>query len=420
MARRSVTRTSDPLFPDHPVSEHRWRVERARKLMREDRLDALVLSRNVNVFYMTGSRFVFVGMDAAVALAPQTTAIVTQDADVYCQRFGPFDSDEVALHTTTSESLELYDDELELVRILSDYAIGKGARVGIEWGPGLCTGINPLKFVTLQERLSKELGAEFVDATTTILKMTGVKSELEIERMRVAVAASARAMERVYDLIELGMNELELAQLSKQFMLEEGGESVSHAQVMAEGDGGTSLLSSDAVDREIGKGWVHLDLGCKYRRYGSDINRGVFLGREPTEDEEKLFGVRLGINELMDKTIKPGVSIDELLTKMTEYLLENGCVMKEIGGVPFAGHGIGLEPYQHPSLVPSAAQPQFCNEEGEVVFEPGMMFTYEMALDLLGGESRMPFFNIEDDVVVTETGVENMNATLGRELRVKL
>ena len=52
--------------------------------MEEDDLDALVLARNVNVFYMTGSRFVFVGMDAATPLAPQTTAIITPDADIYC------------------------------------------------------------------------------------------------------------------------------------------------------------------------------------------------------------------------------------------------------------------------------------------------------------------------------------------------
>ncbi len=418
MARKSVTRTSDPLFPDHPVSEHQWRVERARKIMKEDGLDALVLSRNVNVFYMTGSRFVFVGMDAPVALAPQSTAVITPDADIYCQRFGPFDSDEVGLHTTTSESLEYYDTELELVNILRDYGVGKGARIGIEWGPGLCTGINPIKFLTLKEQVSKELGAEFVDGTTTILKMTGVKSALEVERMKVAVGAAARAMVRVYDEIQIGMREPEVALMAKRFMLEEGGEMISHAQVMAEGDGGVNLLSCDAVDREIVKGWVHLDMGCKYRRYGSDINRGIFLGREPNEAEQKLYAVRVGINEVMDRTIKPGVSIDELLGKMKEYVESNGVVMKEIGGVPFGGHGIGLEPYQHPSLIPSAAQPQFQNENGQVVFEEGMMFTYEMALELPG--EKTPFFNIEDNVVVTATGVENMNASLSRELRVRL
>jgi Xaa-Pro aminopeptidase len=46
-----------------------------------------------------------------------------------------------------------------------------------------------------------------------------------------------------------------------------------------------------------------------------------------------------------------------------------------------------------------------------------MMFTYEMPLSLPGLDA---FVNVEDDVVVTEDGVENMNAMLSREMRVKL
>src|SRR5687767_1762435 len=137
MARKRVARTSPPLYPEHPLDEHQWRIARARQMMAADGLDALLVGRNVNVFYFTGSRFVFVGMDAPVALAPQTTAVITRDADIYCQRFGPFDTDEVGLHTTTSESLEYYDDEFELVNILRDYGVGRGARIGTEWGSGL-------------------------------------------------------------------------------------------------------------------------------------------------------------------------------------------------------------------------------------------------------------------------------------------
>jgi Xaa-Pro aminopeptidase len=407
------------LYPEHPESEHRWRLDRARRIMEEDNLDVLILARNVNVFYMTGSRFVFVGKDWPVTLSPQSTAIITQEADIYCQRFGPFDSDEVPLHTTLSEQLELYNDELELVNILKDYGIGRGARIGTEWGPGLCVGINPIKFLTLKKRVEDELGAEIVDATSTIWKMTAVKSKLEIERMKVAVAAAARAMERVYDVIELGMNELDVARMVSTFMLEEGADSVTHAQVMAEGVGGLSFRSCSALDRPVERGWVHLDIGCKYKRYGSDINRGVFLGRGPTPEEQKLYECRLGVNELMDRIIKPGVSMDYVLTGMKRYVEGRGCVLSEVGGSLFGGHGIGLESYQHPNLVPSVFQPEFQNEKGEVLFEAGMMFTYEMAVES-ADPSVTTFFNIEDDVVVTETGVENMNGMLSRNLRVRL
>ncbi|HBY96052.1 MAG: Xaa-Pro peptidase family protein [Ardenticatenaceae bacterium] len=416
MARRTLTRTSPPLFPEHPESEHRWRIDRARSIMREHNIDALVLSRNVNVFYATGSRFVFVAKDGPVGIAPQSAAIITQDADVYCQRFGPFDSDEVALHTTLSESLEQYTDEMELVGILNDYGVRRGDRVGFEWGPGLCTGINPLKFETLKQRIENEVGAEVVDSTPTLWKLTAVKSPLEVERMKVAVAAAARAMERVYDAIEIGMNELEVSRMVSRFMLEEGGEGVGHAQVMARGDGTLRFGSCNALDRAIERGWVNLDIGATYKRYHSDINRGLFLGREPTADERKLYEVRVGADEVLDRVIKPGVCVDDALAAMKQYIEDQSCVLQENRGVLFGGHGIGMESYQRPNLAPSSAMPELQNADGKVLFEPGMMFTYEMPIRLPGSDA---FFNVEDDVVVTETGVENMNAMIGRDLRVK-
>jgi Xaa-Pro aminopeptidase len=91
-----------------------------------------------------------------------------------------------------------------------------------------------------------------------------------------------------------------------------------------------------------------------------------------------------------------------------------------MGGHTFAGHSIGMENYVGPHLVPSAAQPEMVGAaDGEpVVFEPGMMFTYECTVSLPDGE-RSPFFNVEDDVVVTEDGVLNMSAEVSRDLVVK-
>lgn len=419
MARKRFKRTSAPLYPEHPPSEHQWRLHRTRKIMKEDNLDALVVSRNPHVFYMTGSRFWGDVSNVRLSIIPQSCAVITQDADIYCKRFVTWDSDDIAIHTTLSESFELYDDELELVNILSDYGIHKGQRIGIEWGPRWsCTGINPLKFQKLQELTQKELGAEFVDGTDTILRMMAIKSKLEIERMKVAVSAAARAMERVLDRIEIGMNELDIARMASMYMLEAGADEVGHAQVMS-GAGGANLLSCGAVDRKLEKGYNYLDFGSKYKRYWSDLGRGFLLGRKPTKAEIKLYECRLGMNELMDKTIKPGVCVDDVVGEVKTYVEKCGCVWRgEIDGLLFGGHGIGIETHQMPWIASSIGQPAFQNKEGKVLFEPGMMFTYEPFIELPGGEH--PFPHIEDDVVVTETGVENMSSMLSRELKVKL
>ncbi|MCR4397961.1 MAG: M24 family metallopeptidase [Firmicutes bacterium] len=178
------------------------------------------------------------------------------------------------------------------------------------------------------------------------------------------------------------------------------------------------LMSCDAVDRPIRKGWVHLDLGAKYKRYTSDINRGIFLGRRPTAEEERFYACRLGVSELMDRMIKPGVCIDDVVKAAAEYVRDRGYVLLDIGGSPFIGHGIGLEPYQRPNIVLSVVQPEVQDPDGKVRFEAGMMFSYEMSIEKPG--MVLPFFNIEDNVVVSETGVENMSGSLSRELRVKV
>jgi Xaa-Pro aminopeptidase len=408
-----VKRTHPPLYPEHPIGEHKWRVARARRFMEEKNLGALMLATNIDVFYLTGTRFVFVESEKPSILAPQSATIVTPDDVVYCGRFGPFDSDSVGLDTSLVDNFEYYDEESALVDILKKYGVAKGDRIGTEWGQGgHCVGINPITFEALRKRVSHELGAEFVDATTVIWKMRSVKSNLEIERMRKAVAAAARAMERVFDIIEVGMNELDVARKASIFMLQEGGDQVTHNQVMARGEG-PPFLSCAALDRKIEKGYVSLDIGCKYMRYGSDINRGVMLGRQPTPEEKKLYECRTGYDELMERAIRPGVSMDEVLAQANEYVREHGCEMQDMDG----GHGIGLDIHEKPCIMTSASQPEFQNKDGKVLFETGMMFTLEPAIKLPGSDLE---FNVEDDVVVTDTGLENMNSMLSRELRVKL
>jgi len=50
------------------------------------------------------------------------------------------------------------------------------------------------------------------------------------------------------------------------------------------------------------------------------------------------------------------------------------------------------------------------------MFEAGMTFTLETPILLPGSTAD---FNVEDDIVVTDTGVENMSSMLSRELMVK-
>jgi Xaa-Pro aminopeptidase len=416
MSRKSMKRTQPPRFPEHPLVEHEARIAKLRSTMLADGIDVLLLARNPNVFYATGTRFVFVRSDTSRGMAPQTTVILTLDDLIYCQRFGAFDTDETSLDTTWANTFEAYDDEMELAEILRDCGAQGGQTIGTEWGPGLCVGINPIKFGRLAGRIRETTGADIVDATATIKKAMALKSPLEIERMRVAVTAATTAAEKLFDLVEIGMNSLDISRRAQILMLEAGADTVTHSQVLIE-DHSPRLGSCDPVDRPVQRGYFHIDIGCTHRRYGSDIHRGIFLGRQPTPAEKKLYECRLGVSDIFDRTIKDGVSVDEVLEAADEYVQSCGCEIPRKNGVIFAGHSIGLETYQGPSLASASSQPEFQNARGELILRAGMTFTYELPIRLSGLEA---FFNIEDDILVTQDGVENMSAGSPRELRVKL
>lgn len=420
MSRLSLARPRPPKFPEHPVEEHELRVARARRLMEIAGIDALVVSRNVNVYYLSGSRFFGVFFENTPAIVPQSMVIITKDADIYGQRFGPFDSDDVGYDTTCNASFEHFDSELELASILADYGIGAGMRVGIEWGRESSTGINPVKFLELRDQLERDLGVEIVDSTSLMRRLVSIKSPLEIERTARAVSASSRALNRVFEEIELGMSATELSHRIMRYQMEEGAESSYLAEVMGEGDGASQLFSTMPVDAPVEPGWVQFDISAVVGRYHSDVNRGLFLGRKPTQLELDAYAVRRGVNDLLDVRIKPGVSIDAVVREAQEWVEGTGFRIGAMGGSPFVGHSLGMEFYIGPNIVPRSIQPELVGigAEEDVVFEEGMVFAFECSIQHPSGE-RLPFFNVEDNAVVTADGVRVLSDELSRELVVR-
>lgn len=417
MARLTLTRPRPPKFPEHPVEEHSLRVSRARELMKIAGLDALVVSRNVNVYYLSGTRFFGVAFENTPAIVPQTMVIITSDADIYCQRFGPFDSDDVSYDTTCNASFEHYDTELELPSILSDYGIGAGMRVGIEWGAEGATGINPVKFLALRDRMERDLGVELIDSTSLMRRLVSIKSPLEIERMARAASASARALNRVFDEIQIGMTATELSHLIMRYQMEEGADSSFLAEVMAEGDGTRQLFSTMPVDVPVEPGWVHFDISARVGRYHSDVNRGILLGRKPSQLETEAYAARRGVNDLLDKIVKPGASIDAVAREAEAWVLSTGFRIGALGGAPFVGHSLGMEFYIGPNIVPRSKQPALIGygPDDDILFEEGMAFAFECSIQHPSG-LPLPFFNVEDNTVVTADGVRVLSCELSRDL----
>ena len=136
--------------------------------------------------------------------------------------------------------------------------------------------------------------------------------------------------------------------------------------------------------------FVKLDFGAYYKGYCSDITRTVMLGK-PSDRHKQLYDIVLEAQMTALEQIKPGMTGKQADAIAREIIEKYGYGDQFGHGT---GHGLGLEIHEAPRLSP----------QSDTVLEPGMTVTVEPGIYIPGfGGVR-----IEDDVVVTERGLERL------------
>jgi Xaa-Pro aminopeptidase len=144
---------------------------------------------------------------------------------------------------------------------------------------------------------------------------------------------------------------------------------------------------------------VRLDLGCVYQGYRSDISRTAVLGT-PTEKQRRYYDAIRDGEIAAIAAMKPGVPVGQIF--------EIGMKVTREAGMPHyqrnhVGHGIGLEPYDPPTI----------NAAGQTVLEPGMVFCVETPYY----EHGWGGIQVEDAVEITAAGVRRLTRS-SQELQI--
>lgn len=127
--------------------------------------------------------------------------------------------------------------------------------------------------------------------------------------------------------------------------------------------------------------------------YFADITRTYFKG-EPSAEILRIYETVLSVQKMAIESVRPGVTGKEIYDKCVQAFLVDGFHVGEKGFVHGTGHGLGLDVHELPYVNKSAEKPL---EVGNVVtIEPGLYYPG------IGG------VRIEDDVLVTEDGCENL------------
>jgi Xaa-Pro aminopeptidase len=257
---------------------------------------------------------------------------------------------------------------------------------------------------TFSEDVNKSKGENLtlVPRFRMIQEQRIIKDAKEQQKLRNACALCVQSYEYIITQLEEGMTEIDVARALEIYWLQHGGEGPAFEPIIAFGKNSCmphyrpqniSLKNGDIV---------LIDIGVQVDHYCSDMTRVVFFGAPDPKLKEIALIVKLAQEKALSMC-RPGIMTKELEAIAREEIEKSGYGDKFIHGL---GHGIGLEIHEIPYLRKESAVPNISLKVGmAVTIEPGIY------INNLGG------VRIEDTVIVTETGCENLIDT-SKDIRV--
>lgn len=260
-----------------------------------------------------------------------------------------------------------------------------------------------------QARLRQELSElfdEVTDCRKELARRRAIKRPEEINRIRESVLLTCAAIDTMKSKLSSLEYEYQLeAELGYYF--KRHGYTHGYEPIVAAGLNACTLHYIDNNAPIANGELVLLDVGAKCHGYSGDISRTVVRGEPTARQVEVHAAVETAHHEIIS-LLRPGYSIRSYLEEVDRIMKQ---AIKRIGlgddeeqyrdYFPHAiSHGLGVD--IHDSL------------GGYETFEPGMVLTVEPGIYIAAEKIGV---RIEDDIVITDGGIENLSAGLSTALR---
>ena len=364
-----------------PISadERRARIDKAKRLMAAQKIDALMLTGGTSLVYFTNIRWGLSERLFSVVIPVKGTPFLVTPA---------FEEDRAReqlvggpLADTDVRTWEEHESPYErIAQALRDRGIASG-RVGVEetvrhvFSDGVATAAPTLATVS---------------GTPVTAGCRMVKDAHELELMRLASAVTLKAYAAAHAALREGMTQSDFARLVAQ----------AHQQLGFQGGAGvqvgeySALPHGSIAPQVIREGTILLiDGGCSVEGYASDISRTFVLGKA-TDRMKQVFDIELRAQTAALEAARPGVPCEAVDAAARKVIVDAGFGPDYKYFTHRVGHGMGMDGHEWPYLVKGNTLP----------LAPGMTFSDEPGI-YIRGEFGV---RLEDDLVITETGAELM------------
>jgi len=350
-------------LPDEEqVKRIKQRVEKLRRELQANRMEALLVTCPENIRYLSGFTG---GRDARLLITLDKKYIIT-DSRYYTQ---------VSLECPGWELVRNTPGAADVLIALSEGF----ASLGFE-----SSDLTYDRFLQMQAGLKPEL----LPAPGLVEKLRLIKEEIELELLRTAARIGDQVFTAVCQQIKAGMQEAEIANLIVTG-LKNGGCSREAFETIAVAGVNAALPHGQPGDYRLQPGdMLTMDFGGLYQGYAGDMTRTVAIHHADTKLRDA-YRQLLEAQELGVGLVQAGMAGRELDQKVRAHLQKY-----QLDGyfVHSTGHGLGLAVHEAPRL--SASSQDILQENMAVTVEPGIY------IPGWGG------IRIEDTVIVKKGGCE--------------
>jgi Xaa-Pro dipeptidase len=352
---------------------HAFRRDELRALLAKTGADAALVTRLVNVRYLTG----FTGSNGALLVTADAAVLATDGRYI------------------TQSELQAPDVERTIVPAVATGLAERAAKNGVE---RLAFESHDVT-VDLAEALATA-GPSLTKLGRAVETLRAVKDDEEVTLLREACAVADRAFARLLPSLRAGRTEKEVGRELEALMLEEGGDGPSFETIVASGPN-SAVPHHRPTDRVLQHGeFVKLDFGSLYQGYHSDMTRTVAL--EPVADWQRdVYALVANAQAAGRAALAVGAVCGDVDKAARDVIVAAG------HGADYThslGHGVGLEIHEAPTL--RAGATDTLADRTPVTVEPGVY---------LAGRGGV---RIEDTLVVRADAEPELLTTTTKDLIV--
>jgi len=242
-----------------------------------------------------------------------------------------------------------------------------------------------------------------------IWDMRKIKSPAEVKLLRRAAQLGVEAHEAFIKATNPGVREKELAALFTYTCMKQDAIDLAYNVIVMSGPN-HAYGHYHIYDRTLEDGdFIILDAGPDVGYYNADVSTTFPANGRFSQKQKEIYELAYGIYVTCLENYRPGITFRDVGNKVKEHLIKNGFDPEERrfrGLIRYGGynHSIGMATHD----------PMGTFAGPDEVLQPGFVFACDINMPYADQEMGI---RIEDTVVITEDGYENLSHGLPRTLK---